>query len=268
MFYGDGMITPAISVLGAVEGLEVITPLLHPFIVPVTLAILIGLFWIQRRGTASVGALLRPGLPRLVRRRWRCSGCYADRARARRILAALLAARTPSTSWSRNPTGDVPVAGRGRARGDGHRGALRRHGALRRVADPPGVVLFVLPALVLNYFGQGALLLGNPAAVKNPFYLLAPQWAAAAAGDPGDLAAVIASQAVISGAFSLTRQAIQMGYCPRLKLLHTSEREIGQIYVPFINWTLLVAVDRCWCWASAAPTTWPPRTASRSRWRC
>jgi KUP system potassium uptake protein len=103
-------------------------------------------------------------------------------------------------------------------------------------------IFFVLPALVLNYFGQGALLLADPAAIKNPFYLLAPQWALIPLVVLATCAAVIASQAVISGAFSLTRAAIQMGYCPRLKLLHTSEREIGQIYVPFINWTLFVAV--------------------------
>ena len=101
---------------------------------------------------------------------------------------------------------------------------------------------FVMPALVLNYFGQGALLLADPAAIKNPFYLLAPQWALIPLVVLATCAAVIASQAVISGAFSLTRAAIQMGYCPRLKILHTSERQIGQIYVPFINWTLLIAV--------------------------
>ncbi len=101
---------------------------------------------------------------------------------------------------------------------------------------------FVGPALVLNYFGQGALLLADPAAIKNPFYLLAPQWALIPLVILATCAAIIASQAVISGAFSLTRAAIQMGYCPRLKLMHTSAREIGQIYVPFINWSLLVAV--------------------------
>ena len=101
---------------------------------------------------------------------------------------------------------------------------------------------FVMPALVLNYFGQGALLLADPAAIKNPFYLLAPQWALIPLVVLATCAAVIASQAVISGAFSLTRAAIQMGYCPRLKIQHTSDRQIGQIYVPFINWTLLIAV--------------------------
>src|SRR4029079_19293488 len=101
---------------------------------------------------------------------------------------------------------------------------------------------FVMPALVLNYFGQGALLLADPTAIKNPFYLLAPQWALIPLVILATCAAVIASQAVISGAFSLTRAAIQMGYCPRLKIQHTSDRQIGQIYVPFINWTLLIAV--------------------------
>ena len=103
-------------------------------------------------------------------------------------------------------------------------------------------LLFVMPSLVLNYFGQGALLLGDPAAIKNPFYLLAPTWALIPLVILATCAAVIASQAVISGAFSLTRAAIQMGYCPRLTIEHTSEREIGQIYVPFINWVLFIAV--------------------------
>ena len=239
MFYGDGMITPAVSVLGAVEGLEVLSPLLHPFIVPVSLAILVGLFWIQRRGTASVGAFFGPvclawfvalgalGLHQLVREPG--------------ILAALMpghavhfvVAHPVATFFSLGAV-VLAVTGTEALYADmGHFGAR-----------PIRVAWFaiVFPALLLNYFGQGALLLADPAAVRNPFYLMAPQWAVLPLVILATMAAVIASQAVISGAFSLTRQAIQMGYCPRLKLLHTSEREIGQIYVPFINWTLFIAV--------------------------
>ena len=239
MFYGDGMITPAVSVLGAVEGLEVLSPLLHPFIVPVSLAILVALFWIQRRGTASVGAFFGPvclawfvalgalGLHQLVREPG--------------ILAALMpghavhfvVAHPVATFFSLGAV-VLAVTGTEALYADmGHFGAR-----------PIRVAWFaiVFPALLLNYFGQGALLLADPAAVRNPFYLMAPQWAVLPLVILATMAAVIASQAVISGAFSLTRQAIQMGYCPRLRLLHTSEREIGQIYVPFINWTLFVAV--------------------------
>ena len=239
MFYGDGMITPAVSVLGAVEGLEVLSPLLHPFIVPVSLAILIGLFWIQRRGTASVGAFFGP-----VCLAWFVSlgalGCYQI-AREPGILAALLPSHAvhflvahPMATFLSLGAVVLAVTGTEALYADmGHFGIT----PIRRAW-----YLIVLPALTLNYFGQGALLLGNPAAVKNPFYLMAPQWAVLPLVILATMAAVIASQAVISGAFSLTRQAIQMGYCPRLKLLHTSEREIGQVYVPFINWTLFVAV--------------------------
>ena len=239
MFFGDAMITPAISVLSAVEGLEVITPQLHPFIVPVTLMILIGLFWIQKRGTGSVGALFGPV----------CALWFV-------VLAVLgiaqivenpsvLKALSPHYAFAfvfDNPTAAflalgavvLAVTGTEALYADmGHFGAS----PIRRAW-----LLFVMPALVLNYFGQGALLLADPAAIKNPFYLLAPHWGLLPLVILATCATVIASQAVISGAFSLTRQAIQMGYCPRIKILHTSHQEIGQIYVPFINWTLLIAV--------------------------
>jgi KUP system potassium uptake protein len=239
MFYGDGMITPAISVLGAVEGLEIIAPQLHPFIVPVTLVIIVVLFAIQKRGTASVGSLFGP-----VMCLW--FGVLA-------ILGLLQIVTDPSVLTAVDPVHAVAfvvenprlaflalgavvlaVTGTEALYADmGHFGAK----SIRRAW-----IFFVGPALVLNYFGQGALLLANPAAIKNPFYLLAPQWALIPLVILATCAAVIASQAVISGAFSLTRAAIQMGYCPRLKLLHTSAREIGQVYVPFINWSLLVAV--------------------------
>ena len=240
MFYGDGMITPAISVLGAVEGLEIIAPDLHPFIVPVTVLIVLVLFAIQKRGTASVGRLFGPvmcvwfvalavlGLLQVIAhpggaRRDRSEECL--RLRLRQPAASRSSRWAPSSSRSPAPRRSTPTWGI----------------SARRRSAAPGC-WFVVPALVLNYFGQGALLLADPAAIKNPFYLLAPQWALIPLVVLATCAAVIASQAVISGAFSLTRAAIQMGYCPRLKIQHTSDRQIGQIYVPFINWTLLIAV--------------------------
>ena len=239
MFYGDGMITPAISVLGAVEGLEIIAPHLHPFIVPVTLVIVVALFAIQKRGTASVGRLFGP-----IMCAWFVVLAVLGAIQLWQHPAVLLAIdpRHAFAFISHNPRlaflslGAVVLAVTGTEAlyaDMGHFGAT----PIRRAW-----LWFVMPALVLNYFGQGALLLLDPAAIKNPFYLLAPQWALIPLVVLATCAAVIASQAVISGAFSLTRAAIQMGYCPRLKLLHTSDRQIGQIYVPFINWTLLVAV--------------------------
>ena len=239
MFYGDGMITPAISVLGAVEGLEIIAPHLHPFIVPVTLVIVVALFAIQKRGTASVGRLFGP-----IMCAWFVVLAVLGAMQLWQHPAVLLAIdpRHAFAFISHNPRlaflslGAVVLAVTGTEAlyaDMGHFGAT----PIRRAW-----LWFVMPALVLNYFGQGALLLLDPSAIKNPFYLLAPQWALIPLVVLATCAAVIASQAVISGAFSLTRAAIQMGYCPRLKLLHTSDRQIGQIYVPFINWTLLVAV--------------------------
>jgi KUP system potassium uptake protein len=239
MFYGDGMITPAISVLSAVEGLDVMAPVLKPYVVPVTLVILIGLFSIQRHGTASVGVLFGPVT------------CIWFIAIA--VLGGVEVAQNPAVLAALNPayafnflTGSplaaflalgavvLAVTGTEALYADmGHFGA----GPIRRAW-----LGFVLPALVLNYFGQGALIIHDPAAIKNPFYLLAPNWALLPMVILATCATVIASQAVISGAFSLTRQAIQMGYCPRLTITHTSDRQIGQIYVPFINWTLLGAV--------------------------
>jgi KUP system potassium uptake protein len=239
MFYGDGMITPAVSVLGAVEGLEVISPRLHTFIVPISLAILVGLFSIQRRGTASVGALFGPvclvwfaalgalGLFQILQQ----PGILAA---LNPLYAIHFIIEHPLATFFALGAVVLAVTGTEALYADmGHFGA------------PPirwAWYVIVLPALILNYFGQGALLLRDPAAIKNPFYLMAPQWAVLPLVILATMAAVIASQAVISGAFSLTRQAIQMGYCPRLRIMHTSDREIGQIYVPFINWTLFVAV--------------------------
>ena len=239
LFYGDGMITPAISVLSAVEGLHLATPAFDPYVIPIALVILIGLFLIQRHGTARVGSLFGPVM--LV---W-----FA-------VLAMLgvhgilmnpqvLAALNPmygAMFFVENGLAGFIILGAVVLAVTGTEGLYADMGHFGR--RPLRLVWFgyVLPALVLNYFGQGALLLANPEAVANPFYLLAPSWALYPMVGLSTAATVIASQAMITGAFSITRQAIQLGYAPRMNVMHTSEREIGQIYVPFINWTLLVGV--------------------------
>ena len=239
MFFGDAMITPAVSVLGAVEGIEVMTPALNRFVVPLALLILVVLFAIQKRGTGSVGALFGPI----------CALWFLVLA----LLGATQLYANPEVLWALSPTWAIgfvvanplvtflslgavvlAVTGTEALYADmGHFGAS----PIRRAW-----LLFVMPALVLNYFGQGALLLADPKAIQNPFYLLAPQWALLPLVILATAAAVIASQAVISGAYSIARAAVQMGYCPRIAIRHTSEKTMGQIYVPFINWTLLVAV--------------------------
>ncbi|HQR04855.1 MAG: potassium transporter Kup [Proteobacteria bacterium] len=239
LFYGDGVVTPAISVLSAVEGLEVVTPAFTPYILPICVVVLVGLFLIQRKGTGSVGALFGPVM--LV---WFL------------ILGALGAINivgNPGVMVALNPVygihflasqpllfffalGGVVLAL------TGAEALYADMGHFGRRPISMSWLSLVLPALVLNYFGQGALLLADPAAIDNPFYLLAPKWALLPLVVVSTLATVIASQAVISGAFSLTQQAIQLGYSPRLEVQHTSAHEIGQIYLPAINWTLLVAV--------------------------
>jgi KUP system potassium uptake protein len=239
MFYGDGMITPAISVLGAVEGLEIITPALDPFVVPVTLVIIVVLFVIQRHGTARVGTFFGPVM--------------AVYFVAIALLGAVEVAREPAILRALNPLHAVsffattPLAaflalGAVVLAVTGTEALYADMGHFGRSPIRRAWLLFVMPALVINYYGQGALVLAQPEAIKNPFYLLAPDWALIPLVVLATCAAVIASQAVISGTFSLSRAAIQMGYCPRLHIEHTSERQIGQIYVPFINWSLFVAV--------------------------
>ena len=239
LFYGDGVITPAISVLSAVEGLKVATPLFEPYVIPISLVLLIGLFLIQRRGTAVVGGLFGPVM--LV---WftvlAILGIWGIMQRPRILLALnpiygidLLVA-APWRGFIMLGAVFLAVTGAETLYADmGHFG--RR--ALRRAW-----VILVFPALVLNYFGQGALLLGHPDALENPFYKLSPEWGLYPLVVLASIATIIASQAVISGAFSITRQAIQLGYLPRLEVRHTSETEIGQVYVPPINWGLLIAV--------------------------
>jgi KUP system potassium uptake protein len=239
MFYGDGMITPAISVLGAVEGLDIATTRLHSFIDPLAIVIIIALFAIQRSGTARVGAFFGP-----VMCAWFVTLAIlgaiqiVDRPR---VLTAINPVHAIEFVIG-NPTAAFLALGAVVLAVTGTEALYADMGHFGKSPIRRAWLLFVMPALVLNYFGQGALLLDDPAAIKNPFYLLAPTWALIPLVILATCAAVIASQAVISGAFSLTRAAIQMGYCPRLTIEHTSEREIGQIYVPFINWVLFIAV--------------------------
>ncbi len=239
LFYGDGVITPAISVLSAVEGLEVISPHFRGLVVPLTLVVLFVLFALQKRGTSGIGRYFGP-----LTLIW-----FATIA----VLGVLQIANHPEIL-----------------------GALSPHHALRFVWQQPGIAFIILgavvlcvtgaealyadlghfgkrpirlawffvvmPALTLNYFGQGALLLAQPDAVVNPFFRMAPPWVLLPLVGLATLATVIASQALITGAFSVTKQAIQLGYLPRLNIRHTSVRETGQVYLPFVNWSLFVAI--------------------------
>jgi KUP system potassium uptake protein len=239
LFYGDGAITPAVSVLSAIEGLEVVTPAFKPVVVPLALVILVALFFIQRRGTASVGRLFGP-----VMTLWfgvlivlGLASIAAEPSVVRALnpawAAAFVAAHPGLGFFSLGAVVLVLTGGEALYADMGHFGRL-----------PIQFAWFglVLPALLINYFGQGALLLRDPAAVANPFFLLAPDWALLPLVVLSAAATVIASQAVISGTFSMTLQAMQLGYLPRFMVRHTSESEMGQIYLPAINWLLLVAV--------------------------
>jgi len=239
MFYGDGMITPAITVLGAVEGLQVIAPSLHAWIVPIAVVIMIVLFGIQKRGTATIGAMFGPVM---------CVWFVTLAVLGGREIAtrpAVIAALNPIYAFDFfvvEPGAAFLAMGAVVLVVTGTEALYADMGHFGRTPIRRAWLFFVMPALLLNYFGQGALILNDPNAIKNPFYLLAPDWALVPLLVLATAAAIIASQAVVSGAFSLTRAAIQMGYCPRLTIEHTSERAIGQIYVPFINWSLLAAV--------------------------
>jgi KUP system potassium uptake protein len=237
LIYADGALTPAISVLGATEGLEIATPGLARIVVPLTLVILIGLFWFQSHGTARIGAVFGPIM--LV---WFWTIA---------ILGVVAIIRQPSVLVAVSPVHAVEFFAQNIQRGfivlgavflvvTGGEALYADLGHFGHKAIQVAWFSTAGPALVLNYFGQGALLLHDPGAAVNPFYHLAPSWFLYPLIALATAAAIIASQAIISGAFSLTRQAIQLGYSPRMQIDHTSSREIGQIYVPAVNWGLML----------------------------
>ena len=239
MFYADGMITPAISVLSAVEGLEVAAPHMHGAIIPITMVVIFILFWVQSKGTALVGAFFGP-----IMVLW--FGTLA-------VLGAINILHEPLVLQALSPIyavrffaaapwvafvalGSVVLA---------VTGTEALYADMGHFGKKPIRLAwfgFVLPALVLNYFGQGALILHDNAAVKNPFYLMAPEWLLFPLIILATVATVIAAQAVISGAFSVSRQALQLGYLPRMPVMHTSDKQQGQIYIPRVNWGLMLAV--------------------------
>ena len=239
LFYGDGVITPAISVLSAVEGLEVISPAFTKYVIPLTLVILFGLFAVQKRGTTGIGKFFGP-----ITVVWFI--CIA-------VLGVSHIITNPAILWAisphyalgfiwRNPGTTFIILGAVVLCVTGGEALYADMGHFGK--KPIRVAWFsvVMPCLTLNYFGQGALLLNNPAAVKNPFFMMAPDWALVPLVGLATMATVIASQALISGAFSVTKQVIQLGYLPRLEVQHTSVKETGQIYLPFVNWGLFVAI--------------------------
>ncbi len=239
LFYGDGVITPAISVLSAVEGLEVISPTFKKGVIPLTIIILFCLFAVQKRGTAGIGKFFGPitvvwfltvallGISHIIDNPailWAMSPHYA----------LMFIWTQPGTTFIILGAVVLCVTGGEALYADmGHFGK-----------KPIRLAWFaiVMPCLTLNYFGQGALLLQEPEAVKNPFFLMAPDWLLIPLVGLATMATVIASQALISGAFSVTKQVVQLGYLPRLQLLHTSVKDTGQIYIPFVNWGLFVAI--------------------------
>ena len=239
MFYGDSMITPAISVLSAVEGLEIVTPVFSPFVMPTTIAVIAVLFFIQSHGTGKVGAFFGP-----VTIVWFFAIAAAGIAQLSKnpaVLAALKPEFAVDFMFAYPKLGFL-VLGAVFLALTGGEALYADMGHFGKKPIRIAWLVLVFPALLINYFGQAAFVLANPAAIKNPFFMMLPQWALLPMVGLATCATVIASQAVISGAFSMTRQAIQLGYVPRLKILHTSERSIGQIYVPFVNWVLFVAV--------------------------
>ncbi|RYG08624.1 MAG: potassium transporter Kup, partial [Burkholderiales bacterium] len=239
LFYGDGVITPAISVLSAVEGLEVVSPAFKDWVIPLTLVVLFGLFAVQKKGTTGIGKFFGPitllwfaviavlGISHIVR--------HPEILLAVNPLYALgFMFAQPGTTFIILGAVVLCVTGAEALYADlGHFGKRPIRLAWFSV---------VMPALTLNYFGQGALLLERPEAVKNPFYMMAPDWALVPLVLLATAATVIASQALITGAFSVTKQVIQLGYLPRLNIQHTSVRETGQIYIPFVNWGLFAAI--------------------------
>jgi KUP system potassium uptake protein len=239
LFYGDGMITPAISVLSAVEGLEVVDTHFKTYVIPITVIVITLLFWVQKRGTNAVGLAFGP----IMVVWFVCLAIFGvlSIVHAPQVLAALdpmYAYRFLSADWlvSFLALGGIVLAI------TGGEALYADMGHFGKTPIRLGWFSFVLPALVLNYFGQGALLLQDPSAIENPFYLLAPSWALLPMVFLATAATVIASQAVISGAFSVAHQSVQMGFLPRMPIIQTSGLARGQIYVPLTNWSLYIAV--------------------------
>ena len=239
VFYGDGVITPAISVLSAVEGLEVAAPRLHDWVIPVTLLVLTGLFAAQRFGTGGIGKFFGPvtlvwfavlaalGLPHIV------------------AQPAVLVALNPGYAidfFVQQPLVAFIALGAVVLVVTGGEALYADLGHFGRLPIRIAWYALVMPALVINYFGQGAMLLADPSAIVNPFYLMAPTWSRLPLVFLATAATVIASQALITAAFSVTKQAVQLGILPRMAIRHTSVRDTGQIYVPFINWGLYVFI--------------------------
>jgi len=239
LFYGDGVITPAISVLSAVEGLEVVSPAFKQYVVPITLVVLFALFFVQKRGTGGIGQFFGP-----ITVLWFLSIAVLGVSHIvghPEILGAMSPHHALRFMWEQPGTtfiilGAVVLCVTG---GEALYADMGHFGK-----KPIRVAWFsiVMPCLTLNYFGQGALLLESPEAVKNPFFNMAPDWALLPLVGLATMATVIASQALISGAFSVTKQAIQLGYLPRLNIRHTSVHDTGQIYIPFVNWGLFTAI--------------------------
>ncbi|WP_101047497.1 potassium transporter Kup [Macromonas nakdongensis] len=239
LFYGDGVITPAISVLSAVEGLEVVSPTFRKAVIPLTLVILFALFAVQKHGTAGIGKFFGPitliwflaiaalALPHIVNHP--------------EILGALSPHHALRFMWA-YPGVTFIILGAVVLCVTGGEALYADMGHFGKKPIRLAWFSVVMPCLILNYFGQGALLLEDPSAVKNPFFNLAPDWALLPLVGLATAATVIASQALISGAFSVTKQVIQLGYLPRLQIQHTSIKDTGQIYIPFVNWGLFVAI--------------------------
>ncbi|HEY1669787.1 MAG TPA: KUP/HAK/KT family potassium transporter, partial [Trebonia sp.] len=239
LFFGDSMITPAISVLSAIEGVQVAAPSVGSIVLPITAVILIGLFMIQRLGTSAVGRLFGPVMAVwfTVIAAWGIRGVIGNPS----ILKALSPTYAASFLFGHFGTAFFSLAAVVLAV-TGAEALYADMGHFGRGPITRSWIFLVFPACILNYLGQGALVLSNPAAISNPFFLLTASWARIPMVILAAAATVIASQAVISGAFSVTQQAAQIGYLPRLRIDHTSEERVGQIYVPWINWALCVAV--------------------------
>lgn len=239
LFYGDAIITPAISVLSAVEGLTVVADDLTPLVVPISIGILVALFLIQSRGTAAVGRLFGPIMS--VYFVTLAALGVVNIVEAPQVLGAL-SPHHAITFFATDPWTAFLALGSVVLSVTGAEALYADMGHFGRKAIVVSWLYLAFPCLLLNYLGQSALLLQNPAAVENPFFLLAPEWARLPLVVLATAATVIASQAVISGAYSVTRQAVQLGYLPRLHISHTSEKSAGQIYVPLVNWALLTLV--------------------------